>query len=114
MKQLQQLKSTLLLTAYLFIAIVGSFHFHPYSYNLNHYFSLSESFPMNSGNEISDNVSGNCSVEHFFQSLNVDTALSIAFSVILPEASPLVISSSFRNIYNVFNTSFSLRAPPVI
>ncbi len=114
MKQLHQDKSNILLAAYLFIVIAGSFHFHSYSYNLSGTFSLSASVPNNSGTNFSDNTSGDCSVEHFFQSLNVDTNYSTSYSVILPESTPLNINSSFGTTYKTFYNSFPLRAPPVI
>ena len=114
MKLLTQTKSNILLAAYLSIVIAGSFHFHSYSYNLSGTFSISTSIPDNLGSDFSDNASGDCSVEHFFQTLNIDTNNSISYSIILPESNPLCISSSFGSTYKTFLYSFPLRAPPVI
>ncbi|MFA6979768.1 MAG: hypothetical protein WC209_10630 [Ignavibacteriaceae bacterium] len=114
MKLLNKNKSNILLAAYLFIVVTGSFHFHSYSYNLSGDFSLATPVQSNSGTDFSDNASGDCSVEHFFQSLNVDTNYSISYSIILPESNPFCISSSFGSTHKTFYYSFPLRAPPVI
>ncbi len=114
MKQLNQTKSHILLAVYLFIVITGSFHFHSYSYNLSGTFSLSTQIPGNPGANFSDNTSGDCSVEHFFQSLNVTPNYAITYSVILQQSNPLFISSSNGSPHKTFYYSFPLRAPPVI
>lgn len=114
MKSFKNLKSYLLLTAYLFILIAGLFHYHSYSYEFNGEINLSVSSHGHQNNDFSDNISGICSLEHFFQSLNLDDQLFSSEEEKLLASKPFFIKYNFFLPDKDFFTPHPLRAPPII
>ena len=114
MKSFKNLKSYLLLTAYLFILIAGLFHYHSYSYELSGKTIFSSYSHGHQNNNFSDNISGICSLEHFFQSLNLDDQRFSSEEEKLLASKPFFIKYNFILPEKEFFTPHPLRAPPII
>lgn len=114
MKSFKNLKSYLLLTAYLFVLIAGLFHFHSYSYELTGETNFSVYSHGHQNSDFLDNISGVCSLEHFFQSLNLDDTRFSSEDEKLLKSKPFFVKYNFSLPEKDFFTPHPLRAPPII
>ena len=114
MKSFKNVKLFLLLTTYLFIVVTGSFHFHAYSFDLSGSLSFSSASESNQEVDFIGDGYKECSIEHFFQTINLDDNPTQFTTIELPESKPIFFSSFFNLPEKPFYHAYPLRAPPVL
>lgn len=112
-KKIKRIRSFgwLFLGIYLFLLGLNTFHFHHYDFNTYTFLNESPSRSVQV-NDIIQDFSGSCIVQHFVNTLLNNSYPSIEISAIVPPLTEYFHTDNFFISSNIQYSSLAFRAPP--